>query len=153
MANPLIAQLPRKYYFDDIPFSKLMRKRIHKVLLIASNYDAFILESDGRIDERIFNEYTSLNLSNPPEFIQVPSEELAIKAFESEHIDLVICMLTLEDSDSFELAKNIKQKKPAIPIVVLTPFSREVTLKLSNEDLSIIDYIFWWLLSSCSKIR
>ena len=145
MINLALTQFPRKYYFDDIPFSKLMRKRIHKVLLIASNYDAFILESDGRIDERIFNEYTSLNLSNPPEFIQVPSEEQALKAFESEHIDLVICMLTLEDSDSFELAKNIKKKQPTIPIVVLTPFSREVTLKLSNEDLSIIDYIFSWL--------
>ncbi len=145
MTGSPIVQFSRKYYFDDIPFSKLMRKRIHKVLLIASNYDAFILESDGRIDERIFNEYTSLNLSNPPEFIQVPSEELAFIALESEHIDLVICMLTLEDSDSFELAKNIKKKKPAIPIVVLTPFSREVTLKLSNEDLSIIDYIFSWL--------
>ncbi len=145
MINSQIAQVSRKYYFDDTPFIKLMRKRIHKVLLIASNYDAFILESDGRIDEHIFNEYTSLNLSNPPEFIQVPSEEQALEILESDKIDLVICMLTLEDIDSFDLAKHVKHNYPTIPIVVLTPFSREVSLKLSNEDLSIIDYVFSWL--------
>ena len=72
MIDSHLPKIARKYYFDDTPFMKLMRKRIHKVLLIASNYDAFILESDGRIDEHIFNEYTSLNLSNPPELIQVP---------------------------------------------------------------------------------
>jgi two-component SAPR family response regulator len=145
MTDSLISQVSRKYYFDDTPFIKLMRKRIHKVLLIASNYDAFILESDGRIDEHIFNEYTSLNLSNPPEFIQVPSEEQALEVLESDKIDLVICMLTLEDIDSFDLAKHVKHNYPTIPIVVLTPFSREVTLRLSNEDLSIIDYVFSWL--------
>jgi len=145
MINSQIAEVSRKYYFDDTPFIKLMRNRIHKVLLIASNYDAFILESDGRIDEHIFNEYTSLNLSNPPEIIQVPSEELALEILESDNIDLVICMLTLEDIDSFDLAKHVKHNYPSIPIVVLTPFSREVSLKLSNDDLSIIDYVFSWL--------
>ena len=145
MTDSLISKISRKYYFDDTPFIKLMRKRIHKVLLIASNYDAFILESDGRIDEHIFNEYTSLNLSNPPEFIQAPSEEQALDILETDKIDLVICMLTLEDIDSFDLAKHVKHNYPTIPIVVLTPFSREVTLRLSNEDLRIIDYVFSWL--------
>lgn len=145
MTDSVLSQISRKYNFDDTPFMKLMRKRIHKVLLIASNYDAFILESDGRIDEHIFNEYTSLSLSNPPEFIHVSSEEQALEILETDKIDLVICMLTLEDIDSFDLAKHVKHNYPAIPIVVLTPFSREVTLRLSSEDLSIIDYVFSWL--------
>ena len=145
MFNLPVSLLTRKYYFDDTPFIKLMRKRIHNVLLIASNYDAFILESDGRIDEQIFNEYTSLSLSNPPQFIQVPTEEQALEVLETEKIDLVICMLTLEDADSFDVAKHVKHNYPSIPIVVLTPFSREVTLKLSNKDLGIIDYVFSWL--------
>lgn len=135
----------QKYHFDETQFIKLIRKRIHNVLLIASNYDAFILESDGRIDEQIFNEYTSLSLSNPPQFIQVPSEEQALDVLENEKIDLVICMLTLEDTDSFEIAKNVKHNYPTIPIVVLTPFSREVSMKLSGEDMRIIDYVFSWL--------
>lgn len=140
-----IAQLSQKYYFDDTPFINLMKKRIYHVLLIASNYDAFILEGDGRIDEQIFNEYVSLNLRYPPQFIQVPSEEEAFRTLKEENIDLVICMLNLEELDTFDLAKKIKSQYPVIPIVVLTPFSREVSLKVSHEDLSAIDYIFSWL--------
>ncbi len=43
-----------------------MQKRIRTVLIISSNYDFFMLEEDGRIDEQIFNEYVSLNLRYPP---------------------------------------------------------------------------------------
>ena len=59
--------------FDRTAFNLLMQMRIWKVLLICSNYDAFMLEEDGRIDEQIFNEYVSLNLRYPPVFIQAGS--------------------------------------------------------------------------------
>ena len=49
-------------YFKDTQFANLMTRRIFNVLLIANPYDAFMLEDDGRIDEKIFNEYTSLSL-------------------------------------------------------------------------------------------
>ena len=45
-------------YFKDTQFANLMTRRIFNVLLIANPYDAFMLEDDGRIDEKIFNEYT-----------------------------------------------------------------------------------------------
>lgn len=134
-----------KYYFGDTSFDNLMRKRIYHVLLIASAYDAFMLEDDGRIDELIFNEYVSLNLRYPPQFIIATNKQEAFEILEEENIDLVITMLNLEHSDTFELAKNIKGRYPAKPIIVLTPFSREVSLKVNSEDLSVIDYIFCWL--------
>ncbi|NLX73622.1 MAG: hypothetical protein GXY94_10030, partial [Bacteroidales bacterium] len=68
--------------FEETAFDQLMQKRIHKVLLICSSYDAFMLEEDGRIDEQIFNEYVSLNLRHPPQFIQVSSAEAAFKAIQ-----------------------------------------------------------------------
>ena len=46
-------------YFKDTQFANLMTRRIFNVLLIANPYDAFMLEDDGRIDEKIFNEYSS----------------------------------------------------------------------------------------------
>jgi len=140
--NPLRAP---KYYFSDTSFNTLMRKRIYHVLLVSSAYDAFILEDDGRIDEQIFNEYVSLNLRYPPQFILASSNEEAIKIIRDEHIDLVISMLSMEKTDTFELAGDIKEQFPDIPIVVLTPFSREVSLKIDKEDLSSIDYVFSWL--------
>ncbi|MBN2175829.1 MAG: phosphoenolpyruvate synthase [Bacteroidales bacterium] len=140
--NPLKAP---KYYFSDTSFSTLMKKRIYHVLLISSAYDAFMLEDDGRIDEQIFNEYVSLNLRYPPQFILANSAEEAIQKLSEESIDLVITMLSAEEADTFDLAKQIKIKYPSKPFVVLTPFSRKVTLKLNQDDLSAIDYIFSWL--------
>jgi CheY-like chemotaxis protein len=122
-----------------------MKKRIYHVLLISSAYDAFMLEDDGRIDEQIFNEYVSLNLRYPPQFILAHSEEEAFEKFEEEKIDLIITMLSAEEMDTFGLAKRIKTRYPAKPIVVLTPFSRKISLKVTEEDLSVIDYIFSWL--------
>lgn len=136
---------PEKYYFSETSFNLLMQKRIRKVLLICSNYDAFMLEEDGRIDEQIFNEYVSLNLRYPPVFVHAESSKDAFKILESERIDLVIEMLSIGDIDAFELAKRLKTEYAHIPIVVLTHFSREVSLKLENEDLSAIDYVFCWL--------
>lgn len=136
---------PEKFSFQETAFNLLMQKRISKVLLICSSYDAFMLEEDGRIDEQIFNEYVSLHLRYPPRFVLADSAEEAFKILEQEKIDLVIEMLSIRDIDTFELAQKIKKKYTAIPIVVLTHFSREVSMRLRNENLSAIDYVFCWL--------
>jgi len=134
-----------RFEFDEAEFSSLMQKRIYKVLIICSNYDFFMLEEDGRIDEQIFNEYVSLNLRYPPVFIQANSGNDAMDILMRENIDLIITMLSVGDVDAFELSKRIKQSYAQIPIVVLTHFSKEVSVKLEKEDLSAIDYVFSWL--------
>ena len=135
----------QKYYFADTSFNQLMKKRISQVLLICSTYDAFTLEEDGRIDEQIFMEYVSLNLRYPPHFIHASNDEEAMRLLKEEKIDLVITMLSVGDTDAFNLAKKIKANHVEIPIVVLTAFSREVSMRLRNEDMSAIDYVFSWL--------
>lgn len=135
----------RKLYFKDTSFANLMNRRIYNVLLVASNYDAFMLEEDGRIDEQIFNEYHSLNLRYPPRFTLVSDNEKALELLHSRQFDLLILMPNSENSDTFETAKDIKKDFPEIPIVVLTPFSYAVSVRLASEDLSVIDYVFSWL--------
>lgn len=131
--------------FSMTEFGGLMQRRIRKVLIISSNYDFFMLEEDGRIDEQIFNEYVSLNLRYPPVFIKASSAKIAFEILENENIDLIIEMLNIGDADTFQLARQIKNKYSEIPIIVLTHFNREVSLKLQNEDMSAIDYVFCWL--------
>ncbi|MCK4630214.1 MAG: phosphoenolpyruvate synthase [Bacteroidales bacterium] len=133
------------FNFSDTSFDLLMQTRIHKVLLVCSNYDSFMLEEDGRIDEQIFIEYVSLNLRYPPVFILVDSEEKAFQRLKEENIDLVITMWGKGDMDIFELGRQIKRAYENIPIVVLTYFSREMSVRINKEDLSAIDYIFCWL--------
>ncbi len=133
------------YEFKEISYEHLMQKRIINVLLICSNYDAFMLEEDGRINEKIFLEYTSKNLRYPPQFTQASSTEEAFRLLEEKQFDLVITMLNVGRIDCFEMARRVKKRYPSIPIVVLTHFSREVSIKLRDEDLSSIDYVFSWL--------
>ena len=132
----------QKKYFEEQSFASLMLKRIYNVLIISSVYDAFILEEDGRIEEQIFYEYMSLNLRYPPRFFNATSEYDALKILKAESIDLIISMLSDKEKDTFQLADEIKTKYPDIPIVVLTPFSREVSLKIEKYDLGSIDYVF-----------
>ena len=131
--------------FKDTSFANLMNKRIYNVLLIATKYDAFMLEDDGRVDEQIFNEYTSLSLRYPPRFTQVTTEEEALAELKDRNFELIICMPNIDNRDIFAAATEIKIHYPNIPIVVLTPFSKEVSKRIANEDLSAIDYVFSWL--------
>jgi len=135
----------KKLYFKDTSFANLMTKRIYNILLIASKYDAFTLEDDGRVEEQIFNEYVSLNIRYPPRFTQVSNGEEAIKQLNTNNYELIICMPSDMRDNSFEFAKTIKTLHPEIPIVVLTPFSREVSKYIAKADLSAIDYVFSWL--------
>jgi CheY-like chemotaxis protein len=135
----------KKLYFKDTTFANLMQHRIYNVLLFASKYDAFVLEEDGRIDEQLFNEYTSLNLRYPPRFTLVSNQEEANELLKHRSFELIISMPSGDSINPFEWAKEVKKQYPEIPIVVLTPFSKSVSLRIANEDLSAIDYVFSWL--------
>jgi CheY-like chemotaxis protein len=135
----------RQNIVDETSFSLLMRKRIYNVLLISSVYDAFILEEDGRIEEQIFNEYSSLNLRYPPRFLKASSEEKALKILGEENIDLVIMMLSLEEEHTYSISETIKRQFPKIPIVLLSPFSRESYVKRQLLNTDIFDFEFSWL--------
>ena len=132
-------------YFKDTSFVNLMTKRIFNVLLVANPYDAFMLEDDGRIDEKIFNEYMNLSLRYPPRFTQVSTEEETWRQLQNTKFDLVIVMPGTDNSDTFDIARTIKKKYRDIPLVVLTPFSHGITARMEHEDLSIFEYVFCWL--------
>ena len=134
-----------KFYLKDVSFVNLMMRRIYNVLIVANPYDAFMLEDDGRIEEKIYNEYMELGLRYPPTFTQVSTTGEAAQVLRSTVIDLVICMPGNADNDAFDVARDIKGKFPNIHCVVLTPFSHGITKRMENEDLSIFDYVFCWL--------
>ena len=141
-----------KFYLKDVSFVNLMTRRIYNVLIVANPYDAFMLEDDGRIDEKIFNEYTALGLRYPPTFKQASTTAEAEEIMRKTGIDLVICMPGNADNDAFKVAREIKQRSQlysqrssGIPFVVLTPFSHGITRRMENEDMSIFDYVFCWL--------
>ena len=132
-------------YLKDTAFQDLMQKRIFNVLLVASPYDAFMMEEDGRIEEQLYFEYVALNLSSPPRVTRVSTIPEALEKLREKHFGLAIVMPGVDISETFAGARAMKELKPTLPIVVLTPFSKAVSRTLANEDLSGIDYVFSWL--------
>ncbi len=143
-----MADIPQEFnnfFLKDVSFVNLMTRRIFNVLIVANPYDAFMLEDDGRVDEKVFDEYTELGMRYPPTFTQVSTTEEANEVLRTTNIDLVICMPGNADNDAFTVAREVKSVHPDIPCVVLTPFSHGITKRMQDEDMSIFDYVFCWL--------
>ena len=140
-------------------YRALMSFRVRKILMICSNYDAFILEEDGQIESQIYKEYIELNLSNPPQFLWVTSSSEAEKVMaEDNNVDMVICMYNDKDREIFNFARKLKNGELSgaegidgasapssnIPFILLTHFSREIHRRLEKQDTSCVDYVFSW---------
>ena len=128
-------------------FHELMAKKIRDVLLVSTPYDAWIMEEDCRLSERIIHEYRGLNLSNPPRFTWVSTAEAALEAIEKRKFDMVITMLHLADMDAFVLGREIKKKAPDLPVILLSHSSMPVPaldcdLEAGNPD-GIVRTFVW----------
>ncbi len=132
------------YNFTDTPFKQLMQKRVYKILIVCSNYDFYMLEEDGRIDELIFNEYVGLSLRYPPTFLHADTPTKAQYILEKESIDLVIVWLAAGSSAAFDLSREIRDIHPLVPIIALTHYSHELKERLNAADTSAIDMVFHW---------
>jgi hypothetical protein len=142
LKNPLLDL--RNHEFEEVAFGELMQNRINRILIVCSNYDYYMLEEDGRIDERIFNEYTDLNLRYPPNFVHANSAKRAIKLMNEVKIDLVITWLDIGNYNAFETSKDIKEAFPDVPIAALSLYSSELRSKLEKGNKGIIDFVFHW---------
>ena len=126
-------------------YDSLMGFRVRRILMICSNYDAFMLEEDGQIETQIYKEYIDLNLSTPPKFVWVQTSAEAREVLQTAvGIDMVICMYNVGDNEVLSLASDIKRERPSLPFVLLTHFSKEVYRRLAAQDTSAIDYMFTW---------
>jgi Pyruvate phosphate dikinase, AMP/ATP-binding domain len=125
-------------------FHELMSNKVLEILLVASAYDAFILEEDGSLASKIINEYRGLNLSRPPRLTRVPSAAEALALLRNETFDLVISMPNPDDMDSFELGLAVKQVRPSLPVILLAHTIEGLYPVPADRDASGIDQIFIW---------
>lgn len=126
-------------------YTRLMTRRIRRILLVCNNYDSFSLEEDGHLEVLITREYAELNLSNPPAIERASSLDGALEMLESgERFDLIITMYNVGKLDVFSFAAEAKRLSPDTPIVLLSSFSREIYRIIERSDRSDIDHIFFW---------
>jgi CheY-like chemotaxis protein len=126
-------------------FQKLMRIKVRDILLVASLYDQYLFEEDGRLYELIRQEFQVLNLSHPPEITHVTGGEEAIELLTSgEKFDLVITTLHIEDMHVIRFAQKVRQTGIDIPMILLAYDNREKKEIIMNYDTSVFDRIFIW---------
>lgn len=137
--------MPRPEDFRNTHFSSLIKFRIKRILMICSNYDAFIMEEDGKIESQVYKEYVGLNMSNPPTFVWVESAAAARQTLENEpDIDMIICMYNEIDKDIFPLAADLKAEGKQIPFVFLMHYSKQIRKKVMSQTDSGVDFVFSW---------
>ena len=124
---------------------RLMKYRIHKILLVCCSYDGYILEEDGHIESQINAEYLELNLSNPPSFTRVGSTREALDLLaEDGTFDFILTMYNVGEPDVFAFARTVKERYPQIPVALLTSFSKDIYRRIGEQDHSGLDYVFCW---------
>ena len=121
-----------------------MVHRVHEILLVASPYDAFILEEDGGLTEQIMTEYIGMNFNYAPRVTRSSTAASAMNDLSKNNFDLVIVMLRIEDTDPISLGKSIKKKYPNMPVILLAFDETEIKQFTPRISPSSINRIFIW---------
>lgn len=128
----------------DQSFHDLMPNRVREVLLVSSHYDAFILEEDGRLSDRVFTEYSELNLSNAPRITHASSGAAAMKMLSERRFDLVLTMVRIPDTDVSAFGRRVKAEFPRMPVVLLVLTEADLGQFPGGFDPQATDHVFWW---------
>ena len=112
MHNTIQKDDPRFKIFHD-----LMLNKICNILLISRQYDAWIMEEDCRLSEKIVTEYRGLNLSHPPRLRWVSNVAEALQCLNQRPFDLVIIIARGTDGDSEKMAAALKSGGQNIPVI------------------------------------
>jgi len=142
--NPKLRYMASDFDTHFKVFHELMSNKVLEILLVASAYDAYILEEDGSLASKIINEYHGLNLSRPPRLIRVDGAQRALEMIEKEDFDLVFTMPHLDDMDPFDMGLAIKKIAPDLPVILLAHSIQGLFPLPANKNNAGIDQIFIW---------
>jgi CheY-like chemotaxis protein len=131
---------PRLQEFQD-----LMRFRILDILLVATPYDAFVLEEAGELSERMLGEFRNLDLHYAPGLTAVPTGAEAIDlAQRQRRFNLLVTTPYLADMNAVELAAAARAAGLDVPVVLLARDSRELEDFLARHGLDGLESAFVW---------
>jgi len=125
-------------------FHELMARKVTDILLISSPYEAFIMEEEGRLAERIIHEYRGLNLSRPPMLTWASTSQEALEALHRKKFDLVITMPLVDDTHAYVLGRTIKQNFPDLPVFLLVHKTGQHLIDQRACDREAIDRVYVW---------
>jgi len=129
---------------DKLTLQDLIFHRIHEILLVASPYDSFVLEEDGRLTEQILHEYMGMNFSNAPRVWQSSTAADALTMLSRQDFDLIVVMMRIADMDPILFCSKIKELYPQKPVILLAFDESEIKQLPEKFQKSSIDSVFIW---------
>ena len=122
----------------------LFKFRVTEIMLISTEYDAYVLEEDGQLAEKIYHQFSDLSLPYIPRIHWVASSEEAFETLRTIPIHLVISMSRANDMSSFDFERSIHEAYPEIPIVMLSyeRLTPEVIGRIREN--TCINRVFHW---------
>ena len=135
-----------RYGMRTEDFSALMKLRVREILLVASHYDAFVLEEDGQLTEMVFQEYQNLdlNLRYSPRFKRATTGTEALALIEKRSFDLVVTTPRITDMPVEDLISKIKKKHSEIAIGLLVAHAWDLPWIEDLRSSGEVDWVFLW---------
>ncbi len=135
----------KKHKSDNEIYHDLAQYHVREILLITSLYDAFILEEEEKLNEKIFGEYYGLDLSNVPRITNASDEKEAEQLLEQKYFDFAIITMRTQNLTPIELADKIKKIKPNLPIFLLLYDNSDIAFVNQVRDkIDIFERVFVW---------
>lgn len=141
----LLQKFLDKHNFERNLFHELMPFKVKEILLVATLYDAYIIEGEGRFSDHILGEYNKMNLTSMPRVTGVSSEHEALRRLSKRHFDIIIIMVGVNKKSAIRLGKKIEQDFPYIPTYFLLNNSSDVPFFTKSLTLpNIPENLFVW---------
>ncbi len=136
--------IPFGYQPAAARLQELMPYQVRRVLLVASLYDSFIMEEDGRLQDVLGRAYKGRDLGYVPTIRQVTGGTAALEELARGRCDLAVVVQRLDDMDPFEFARRAKEASPGLAVALLAYNTPELDRLLERNGGGELDRIFVW---------
>ena len=125
-------------------FHDLMPFKVKEILLVATLYDAYTIEKEGRFSDHMLGQ-NHLSLTSLPRVTGVSKLEEAVDELQNKHFDMVIVMMGVDKKAPELLSRRLKEEYPYIPVFFLLNDNRDVEIfEEGTKRYDFVDRIFVW---------
>ncbi len=141
----LLQQFLDRHNAERDVFHDLMPFMVREILLVASLYDAYSIEGEGRFSDYMLGEYYQMSLTTIPRITGVSGEDEAFARLEARHYDMIIIMVGVDKTNPLNLCRKIKEKYPYIPTYLLLGNPGDIPYVQDHRKLGVpFDNLFVW---------
>jgi len=125
-------------------FPEAGASRIRDVLLVATPYDHFLLEEEGRLSDLLWEEYVGRDRGYVPNIRHSATGEGALSMLAGGLVDLLCIFNQPQDMSPADLARRARESCGDIEIVYLGNNTPELERLIEGPDSAAFSRIFTW---------